>query len=73
MTTEAMATSENWIVTDPAVLGGRPHIRGTQITVADIIGRLSVGVSKEEILRDEPELTREAVEEVVRYTGRLSH
>ena len=73
MTTEAMATSANWIVTDPAVLGGRPHIRRTQITVADVIGRLSAGVSKEEILRDEPELTREAVEEVVRYTGRLSH
>ena len=63
----------NWIVTDPVVLAGRPHIRGTQITVADVIGRLNAGMSKEEILRDEPELTWEAVEEVVRYIGRLSH
>ena len=37
--------------------GGRPCIRGMRITVGEILGWFSVGMSETEIISDFPELT----------------
>lgn len=42
---------------DPAIRSGKPVIRGTRITVSDILEYLAGGMSKEEILADFPDLT----------------
>ena len=44
---------------DASVCGGRPHIRGTRVRVADILEMLAEGASQEEVLSDYPYL-REA-------------
>jgi uncharacterized protein (DUF433 family) len=45
------------ITIEPGKRGGRPCIRGMRITVGDILGWLSVGMSEAEIIDDFPELT----------------
>ena len=39
---------------DPAVCGGRPHVRGTRVRVSDILDMLASGVSSSSILTDYP-------------------
>ena len=41
---------------DASICGGRPHIRGTRVRVADILELLAEGVPHEEILADYPYL-----------------
>ena len=42
---------------DASTCGGRPHIRGTRVRVADILELLAEGVSQEDILADYPYLS----------------
>ncbi len=42
---------------DAAICGGRPHIRGTRVRVADILELLASGVSEADILVDYPYLS----------------
>ena len=42
---------------DASICGGRAHIRGTRVRVADILELLAEGVSHEEILADYPYLS----------------
>lgn len=41
---------------DPAIRGGKPCIRDTRITVADLLEYMAGGMTQEEILRDFPAL-----------------
>lgn len=44
------------IVLDPAIRSGKPIIRGTRITVADILDYLAGGMSPSDIVADFPDL-----------------
>ena len=44
------------ITHDPAVLGGKPCIRGLRISVSTIVGLVASGVSRELILEAYPQL-----------------
>lgn len=46
---------------DPAIIMGRPVIRGTRITVELILCKLAEGASEGELLEDYPHLTKEDV------------
>jgi uncharacterized protein (DUF433 family) len=52
---------DNMIVTDPKVLGGKPVIRGTRISVGFILKLVSSGWSMGKILENYPHLTREGI------------
>ena len=47
------------ISTDPAVRSGKPCVRGTRITVYDVLEYLAGGMSEDEILADFPSLSRD--------------
>ena len=49
------------IALDPAVRFGKPTVRGTRITVGDVLGYLAGGVSEDELLADFPQLSREDI------------
>lgn len=49
------------IVIEPGKRGGKPRIRGTRITVYDVLEYLASGMSEEEILGDFPDLTKEDI------------
>jgi len=46
------------IVVDPEIRFGKPCIRGTRITVGDILQWLSGGMTEQEIIEDYPELQK---------------
>lgn len=49
------------IVLDPEVRFGKPIVRGTRITVGDVLGYLAGGMSEDEVLGDFPQLSREDI------------
>jgi uncharacterized protein (DUF433 family) len=54
----------NWqdrITVNPAVRSGKPCIKGTRITVYDVLEYLAGGMGEDDILRDFPDLTREDI------------
>jgi uncharacterized protein (DUF433 family) len=55
------------IVIDEAIKGGTPVIRETRITVYSVLGRVEHGETIDDILEDNPDLSREAVETAVIY------
>lgn len=60
-------TRDASIVADEAIKGGNPVIRGTRMTVYSVLGRVEHGESIDEILRDNPDLSREAIETAITY------
>jgi uncharacterized protein (DUF433 family) len=60
------------ITQDPAVMGGKPCIRGMRVTVGMIVGQIGAGVSIEEILSDYPYLESEDAMQALRYAASCS-
>ncbi|MBM4053193.1 MAG: DUF433 domain-containing protein [Planctomycetes bacterium] len=58
------------ITVNPKILGGKPIIKGTRITVEFILELLASDVSEEEILKDYPHLTQEDIQACLRYAAR---
>ena len=52
---------EQWIVSNPNVMMGKPVVVGTRITVELILEKLAAGETIEQILDAHPRLTREAI------------
>ena len=57
------------ITIEPGKRGGRPCIRGMRITVADVLGWLASGMTREELLSDFPELTDEDIRACLAYAA----
>ena len=62
-------TSVDRITRDPAVMGGRPCVRGLRVTVGTIVGLLAAGHSIEQILSEYPYLEREDVLAALSYAA----
>jgi uncharacterized protein (DUF433 family) len=57
------------ITQNPAVMGGKPCIRGLRVTVGMIVGQIGAGRSIDQLLVDYPYLQREDVLEALRYAA----
>ena len=57
------------ITADPAVMGGKPCIRGQRVTVGTIIGLVASGKSTEQILALYPYLEAEDITQALRYAA----
>jgi uncharacterized protein (DUF433 family) len=57
------------ITFDPAVMGGKPCIRGMRVTVGTIVGLAGAGKSAEEILAAYPYLEREDIQQSLKYAA----
>ncbi len=57
------------ITSDPAVMGGRPCIRGQRITVGTVIGLLAAGHSAAHVLELYPYLEQGDIDEALRYAA----
>lgn len=58
-----------WIAIDPEVRGGKPCIRGTRITVYDILEYLAGDMSEAEILADFPSLKPEHLKAALMFAA----
>ena len=54
---------------DPAIRSGKPCIRGTRITVYDILEYLAGGMTEDQVLHDFPALTREDVRAALEFAA----
>ena len=59
----------NYITADPTVLGGKPCIKGTRLSVEFILELFASGATHQEILNTYPQLTTEAIEEALLYAA----
>ena len=57
------------ITQDPAVMGGRPCIRGMRVTVGTIVGLLAAGRSDVEILKAYPYLEADDIRAALAYAA----
>jgi uncharacterized protein (DUF433 family) len=57
------------ITSDPAVMGGKPCIRGLRVTVGTILGLLATGKSRERILQAYPYLESEDIDAALAYAA----
>jgi uncharacterized protein (DUF433 family) len=60
----------DWIVSNPGVLGGKPCVRGTRISVEHIMELLASGADREDVLRAHPQITLEGFAAALRYAAR---
>lgn len=58
------------IVANPEILGGKPIVEGTRLSVEHILGLLASGMSNQEIIADYPDLTEESIRAVLSYAAR---
>ena len=60
---------EQFIEINPGIRFGKPCIRGTRITVQDILEMLSGGMSFEDILEDFPQLNMEKMRAALAFAA----
>ena len=57
------------IIHQAGVMGGKPCVRGTRVTVGLIVGQIGAGHSIESLLSDYPYLTDEDIRQALRYAA----
>jgi uncharacterized protein (DUF433 family) len=65
-----MVTKKSMIISDPAIMMGKPVIAGTRITVELILEKLAAGETVEQILDAHPRLTDDAIKEALSFAAR---
>jgi uncharacterized protein (DUF433 family) len=64
----------NWqerIVLDPAILAGKPTVKGTRIAVEFVVDLLARGWSTEDILREYDHLTTDDIQACLAYASQM--
>lgn len=64
-----MKTQIQWIVSDPAIMMGKPIVAGTRLTVELILEKLAAGESTTQIIDAHPRLTPEAVQAALTFAA----
>lgn len=59
------------ITSDVSILGGKPCIRGTRVSVEFVLELIASGASRHDVVAAYPHLTGEDVEQAVRYAARF--
>ena len=57
------------ITQNPAVMGGKPCIRGMRVTVGTVVGLVAAEYSTEKILASYPYLEKEDITQALRYAA----
>lgn len=60
------------ITCHPRVLGGKPVVAGTRLSVAFLVELIADGASHEDLLESYPELSAEGLEAALRYAARAA-
>ena len=60
----------NWrefIVTDTSVLLGKPTLKGTRVSLENVVGLLAQGWTEQQVLDNYPRLTQQSLQAVFAY------
>ncbi len=66
---EVVVAWQDRIVTDPAVLVGKPIVRGTRLSVEFLVGVLAEGWTVEQVLKNYPQLTADDIQAALHYAA----
>ena len=58
-----------YIVADPSVMGGKPVIRGTRISVESILEKIAAGESVDQIVSEHPHVSAEQIRAALEYAA----
>jgi uncharacterized protein (DUF433 family) len=58
---------QDFIVSDPEILLGKPTIKGTRLSVEYIVGRLADGWTEQMLFESHPRLTKDGLQAVFLY------
>ena len=64
-----MTNTLDRITFDPAVMGGKPCIRGMRVTVGTLVGLVAAGKSFEDILSAYPYVEEENIRQALSYAA----
>jgi len=64
-----MPEYRKWITSNPNVLFGKPAIKGTRISVEQILDELAGGTTIDELLEAYPRLTHEAISAALAFAA----
>lgn len=59
------------VVSNPAICGGRPTIKGTRVRVSDIVEMVAHGVTPDEIVADFPQIKLADVQAALKFAARM--
>jgi uncharacterized protein (DUF433 family) len=57
------------IVSDPAILGGKPIVKSTRISVEMILEWIASGATREQIIQAYPEISIDDVQQALEYAA----
>ena len=66
-----MITTVKRIIVDPAIMAGKPVIKGTRIPIDTILRCIAQGMTYEEVIDDYPRLTKEDIKAALEYGADL--
>jgi uncharacterized protein (DUF433 family) len=66
-----MQMSDPLIISDPAVMMGKPVVAGTRITVELVLEKMAHGETIEQILEAHPRLTHQSVLAAIDFANRV--
>ena len=66
---QLLADGDGRIVTSTDICGGRPRVKGTRVTVADLLAALAAGDTIDELVNDLPYISREDVLAALKYAA----
>ena len=64
---------QNYIEIIPGKRSGKPCLKGSRISVYDVLGWLASGMSKEEISEDFPEIQSEHIQACLAFAAAREH
>ena len=60
---------KNFVTIDLEIHHGEPCIKGTRVPVAMLVGSIADGLTIEEVIKEYPQITREAVQAALAYAA----
>jgi len=60
------------IVANPKIMGGKLIVKGTRVTVEQLLKLLAQGLTSDEIIKDYPHLTKEDISAVLLYAAKVA-
>lgn len=60
---------QDYVFVDPEIHHGEPCIKGTRVPVATLVGSIADGMTFDEVLKEYPQITREAVQAALAYAA----
>jgi uncharacterized protein (DUF433 family) len=60
---------KNFVTSDPKIHHGEPCIKGTRVPVAILVGSVADGMTIEEVVKEYPQITSEAVRAALAYAA----